>query len=391
MMPEFTAWRNSRSEGRDRDSGAILILAMLFLVVVGVIVTALATWATNDLNNSGTFTNIQELHSDATGMMKMSVAYVRYNPIIQGNQATGVASPVTPCWGGTKPLLLPNIDGNRVAVWCSTVWNPSSSNTRVVTFYACEAFTSAQTPIPASVCASTGETLLTEVVTFDDYPTGVNAPNQTLCSVLCGEGETIISSQWGSPTVDIVAITPVSASFIGEPSPTNVNIATTAEVRILGGRGLPISGDLVTLSSTPLLSLSNASSLSETTNTSGIAYFTNIIPSTAGSLVLGATDGTVSTTSTAFNVGKGINTITLSAAPTNAQSGTPVTVTATAFSGDQVDVTGTLNICTPTPANSSNIALGPLIGTCTLTFTDPGNSNYGSATNTMQFSVVPAG
>ena len=392
MMRNFSAWRNARSRNSDEDRGAILILALIFIVAVGLIVTALATWATNDLNNSGTFTNIQKLHSDATGMMKLSIGYVRYNPIIEGNQATNVASPVTACWGGTNPQLLPTIDGYRVAVWCSTVWNPSSSNTRVVTFYACEAYSSTGVAIPASVCTTPGETLLTEVVTFDDYPTGVNAPNQTLCSILCGEGETIDSSQWGSPTVDTVAVTPASASFVEEPSPTTVNNSTTAEVQVLGGSGLPISGDLVTVSVSGVGTLSGTSNLTEPTNTSGIAYFTNIVPATAGTFILNATDGTVSVTSTAFTVGQGTNIVTLSAVPTNAQSGTSVTVTASATSGDSIVVAGTTNICTPTTVNNvSTVVLGPNLGTCTLTFTDNGNSNYVAATNTMQFSVVAPG
>jgi len=395
MIRNFSAWRNARSRKSDQDRGAILILALIFIVAVGVIVTALASWATNDLNNTGTFTNIQKLHSDATGMMKLSIGYVRYNPIIEGNQAVNVASPVTACWGGTNPQLLPTIDGYQVAVWCSTVWNPSSSTTpptRVVTFYACQAYSASGVAVPASVCTTPGETLLTEVVGFDDYPTGVNAPNQTLCSILCGEGETIISSQWGSPTVDAVAVTPASASFIEEPSPTTVNNSTTAEVQVLGGSGLPISGDLVTLSVSGVGTLSGASTLTVATNTSGIAYFTNIVPATAGTFILKATDGTVNVTSTAFSVGLGANTVTLSAVPSNAQSGTSVTVTASATSGDAIVVAGTANICTPTTLNNvSTVVLGPTLGTCTLTFTDPGNSNYVAATNTMQFSVVAPG
>jgi hypothetical protein len=389
MMRSLSAQRSSRSDGDDRDRGAILILALLFIVAVSLIVTALATWATNDLRNTKTFTNVESLHSDASGMMKLSVQYVRYNPIIEANQAANVASPVTACWGGTVPANLPKLTGGyQVAVWCSTVWNPSSSNTRVVTFYACEAFTAASVPVPASVCTSPGETLLTEVVTFDDYPNGqTSAPNQTLCSVLCGQGETVNSSKWGSPTVDIVGITPASASFIEEPSPTNVNVATTAEVQILGGSGLPISGDTVTLTALSPGTLSSTSTLSVPTNTSGIAYFTNIVPSNAGTLTLSATDLTVSATSTAFNVGKGANTITLSAVPTNPQSGTNVTVTATATSLDPVTVSSsTPGVCTAS-GTSSTIGLIS-VGTCTLTFTDSGNANFLSATNSMQFSVV---
>jgi hypothetical protein len=386
MTRRFWSRRAAQREALPNDRGAILVLALLFIVAVGLIVTALTTWATNDLSNTKTFTNVQELHSDATGMMKLSVGYVRYNPIIQGNQATNVASPVTACWGGTDPTKVPSIDGYQVAVWCSTVWNPSSANTRVVTFYACESI------VPASICTSSGGALLTEVVTFDDYPSGINAPNQTLCSLLCGEGETVVSSNWGSPTVNTVAYVPASATFVEEPSPTIVNNTTTAEVQILTSGGLPISGDQVTISASSGGSLSTASTLTQTTNTSGIAYFSNIVPASAGTLILGASDGTVNTTSTGFAVGQGVNAITLSAVPSNAQSQTSVSVTSSATSGDNITVTGTNLICTPTTVNNvSTVVLGPNLGTCTLTFVDAGNSNYVAASNTMQFPVVAPG
>jgi hypothetical protein len=393
MMAHVNRRRMSHANHGERDRGAVLVLALLFVVAVGLVVTALATWATNDLNNSKTFTSVEALHSDATGMMKMSVQYVRYNPIISSNQASGVASPVTACWGGSDPTKLPLMDNVQVAVWCSTVWNPGSANTRTVTFYACPESPEA---VPASVCTTSGKALLTEVVIFDDYPSGVNAPIQALCTINCGSGITVVSSTWGPSTVDVVAAAPSTISFVQEPSPTSVGVATTAYVQVEGGSSLPISNETVTLSAASGGTLSSASTLTAVTNTSGIAVFNNVIPSSAGSIVLQAADGALNTTSTAFQVSKGANTVTLSAAPTNPQVGSQVTVTATAISNDPIVTSGspgiivsssTTTVCTASGGTINLVGVGP----CTLTFNDSGNSNYVAASASMTFSVAAAG
>ena len=378
----------ARVERKDAESGAILVLALIFVVAVGLVATALATWATNDLNNSKTFTTVEALRSDATGMMKMSVNYVRYNPIISSNQAPGVASPVTACWGGTDPTKVPVIDNLQVAVWCSTVWNPGDAVTRKVTFYACPA------AVPASVCTSPGKALLTEVVVFDDYPAGVNAPIQALSTITCGSGITVSGSTWGPSTIDTQAITPSTIKFVQEPSPTTVGVPTTAYVQVEGGSALPISNETVTVSAASGGTLSTSSTLTATTNSSGIAVFNNIIASSAGSIILQAVDGTLSTTSTAFQVGKGTNAVTLSAAPTNPQVGSQVTITASATSGDTVVTSGTQGITVTSSTTSVCTASGGTIslvgvGQCSLTFNDSGNSNYVPASASMTFTVAP--
>lgn len=384
LVRTFARWRRRRG---DLERGAILVLALVFVVAVGLVATALATWATNDLNNSKTFTSVEALHSDATGMMKMSVQYMRYNPLISSNQAIGVASPVIACWGGTDPTKVPVIDNLQVAVWCSTVWNPSSASTRTVTFYACPA------SVPASVCTTPGKTLLTEVVVYDDYPAGVNAPIQALCTISCGSGMTVNGSTWGPSTIDVQAVTPNTISFTQEPSPTSVGVATTAYVQVLGGSALPISNETVTISAASGGTLSSSSTLSATTNTSGVAVFNNIVPASAGSIILQAVDGSLSTTSTAFSVSQGANTVTPSPAPTNPQVGSQVTVGATATSGDAIVTSGTPGITVTSTTTSICTAAGATIslvgvGQCSLTFNDSGNANYVPASAVMSFTVA---
>jgi len=384
VVHTYARWRRRRG---DLERGAVLILALVFVVAVGLVATALATWATNDLNNSKTFTSVEALHSDATGMMKMSVQYMRYNPLISSNQATGVASPVVACWGGTDPTKVPVIDNLQVAVWCSTVWNPGSASTRTVTFYACPA------SVPASVCTTPGKTLLTEVVVYDDYPAGVNAPIQALCTINCGSGMTVNGSTWGPSTIDVQAVTPNSISFTQEPSPTLVGVATTAYVQVLGGSALPISNETVTISAASGGTLSSSSTLTATTNTSGVAVFNNIVPASAGSVILQAVDGSLSTTSTAFSVSQGANTVTPSPAPPSPQVGTQVTVGATATSGDAIVTSGTPGITVTSTTTSVCTAAGATIslvgvGQCSLIFNDSGNANYRSASAVLSFTVA---
>ncbi|MBW4029992.1 MAG: hypothetical protein HIU57_04840 [Acidobacteria bacterium] len=394
MRRTLSFWASKRSDERRADSerGAVLVLALIFVVAVGLIATALATWATNDLNNAKTFTNVEALHSDATGMMKMSIQYVRYHPVISTSQAVNVASPAVACWGGNDPTTLPVIDSNQVAVWCTTVWNPGLATTRVVTFYACDRH------VPVSVCTAPGKSLLTEVVTFDDYyPGQLNAPNQTLCSATCGQGMTVESSTWGVALVDAQANVPSRALFIVEPSSTIVNASTTAQVKVLDSGGLALSGERVMLSVQGPGSLSSASTMSAVTNVAGVADFNGIIPATAGTLILQATAGAVSTTSTGFVVGKGANSITVLASnPGDTPVGSVISLSpspsATATSGQPVVVSGTPGICTTSGDNQSgdHVSVTALAGgTCVLTFADPGNADYVAATPVpMRFNVA---
>lgn len=180
----------SRNGGESED-GAILILALVYLIVVSVVVAFLATWASNDLNNSAAFTSANSLTVAASGMTDQAIQYVRYNPQISNSQTVDIASPLIPCWGGTSTASIPVIDGDQVAVWCSTVWNPLVAATRTVTFYACPITMSAAgcaTPLPGvGGGPPTNNWLLKATVVYDDYPPAPakSAPIQDLCSEGC--------------------------------------------------------------------------------------------------------------------------------------------------------------------------------------------------------------
>jgi hypothetical protein len=169
------------------EAGAVLILALVFLIVVGGVVGALSDWTTNDLNNTGNFASARSLQYAATSVTQFAMQSIRYTPML-GTGQTWLASPPTPCWGTGSTSQLTLTEGTSsetVAVWCSTQWAPKSTSTRAVTFYACPA------TVSSSNCAS-GPTL-EAVVTYDDYPPGTSEPTSVECSIYCGTSMTVNS------------------------------------------------------------------------------------------------------------------------------------------------------------------------------------------------------
>lgn len=193
---------------RTRDeSGAVLILALVFLVAVSLIVLALLGWVGNDLTNTVNFQNSRSAEYAANSATQVAIQKIRYAPML-GTGQTLHASPPSQCWSTTSgaPSAV-TTSGDAMSVWCSTVWNPSSSNTRTVTFSTC------QSSLSNTQCAA--NPFLQTIVTFDDYPAGLNPPNPDACTSSCGTSMTEISANW-SPTVPVVtSFTPTTGSISG--------------------------------------------------------------------------------------------------------------------------------------------------------------------------------
>ena len=157
-----TAAAVASSTSRSRDeSGAVLVLALMFLVVVGLIVGAMASWTANSLSNSLNFQRDRTAQYALSSASQVAIQNIRYTPLLGPNQTLN-ASPPSYCWGTSSPSQL-TFGTNTVDVWCSTVWNPTSASTRVVTVSAC--LTSVTTD--AATCAKNPG--LQTIVTFDDY------------------------------------------------------------------------------------------------------------------------------------------------------------------------------------------------------------------------------
>ena len=76
-------------------------------------------------------------------MTDAAIQSIRYKPIPARRQPQGVATAVSYCWSppsvinGSTQVSDLTIDGYTVAVWCSTIEELSSSDTRDVLLYAC--------------------------------------------------------------------------------------------------------------------------------------------------------------------------------------------------------------------------------------------------------------
>ena len=205
----------------DDESGAILVLALVFLVAVSLIVTGLLTFVGTSLSATGTFQNERNVEYALTDAVNLAIQNTRYQ--------FDAGSP-TPFLNNPSPELcatysVPN-ETVSVDAYCSMVWQPFSANTRVFTYVAC--------PAPAQSVATSAEDcaaqpLLQDIVAFYDYPTGGAAspsPNPTPCTPIqpingspgngsCGETMTQISWQWSPVVPHVNAVSPSSGPTSG--------------------------------------------------------------------------------------------------------------------------------------------------------------------------------
>jgi hypothetical protein len=207
------------------ESGAVLILALIYIIVVSVTVGALAYWATNGLNSTTQIYSGAQLQYAASAAVQTAVQSIQTSPepgdpssaldgttpLTQASQQTvtlnGVPTTYSAytsspgvCWGSgsvsSVPFYSTTSQPLTIAVWCSTVEKLTQSTgakgTRVVTFYACQ-YSSGQT---GTSCSTSASVLLTAVYSFDDYPVGGGPLLNYQCNIagyVCGEGSTQLS------------------------------------------------------------------------------------------------------------------------------------------------------------------------------------------------------
>jgi hypothetical protein len=203
-----------RREGTPPDErGAVLILALLFLVIGVVAVGALAFQVTNDVTNSSRFRTVRSLQYAAKSTTNLAIQNIRYTPLLSTTQTLN-ASPPTACWGNSPKSQLASIDNEpAMASWCSTNWTPTSAITRTVTISTCPATTS------AAQCAAAP--LLQAVESFDDYPPQLaSAPSATACALYCGTSMVTDSWVWSPLVPTVTGISPATGTISGGTSIT---------------------------------------------------------------------------------------------------------------------------------------------------------------------------
>jgi hypothetical protein len=363
---------------RRGDDGAVLVLALVLLIVGAFIVGGLTFALSNNLNNSAKFKTSRTLQYAANSAVNQAIQSIRYAPLLGTNQTLN-ASPPSNCWGatGSTSELTSIANYPAVAVWCSTLWTPTSAASRVVTIDAC-LLTIKGVAVTATACAAAPA--LQAVVTFDDYPPGLSAPTSVECDVYCGTGLTIDS--WvlspsiptvskikatsgpvtGGTTITITGtgfVTGSQASFIeesgGVPSNDNVVLAGTNETV-----NSPTSMTVVTPSMTSgkkyFVTVQTPTGTSADVTTAVFTYTPVLATVTAISNTAGSTAGgsSITITGTGFVTGSVVDLFEES-------SGSEVTATSVAVNSDSsitaitpsVTAAGSYYVTVLTPAGTS--------------------------------------
>jgi hypothetical protein len=224
----------ARLQRSNDETGALLILALIFMTVISVICASLTVWASDDLNNTSKFASALSLQDASNSVTQLALQDVRYNftvPMLN-------ASPPVPCWTSQSPaapVSQEQFNNQWVSVWCSTQWNPLSADTRVVTFSACPNAGNAMIPngTPASTItpyavACQANPFLQAVVDFDDFPSTISASN---CSpngdTSCGTTFTVVSWAFDPPVPSITTVSATALTTTFCPSSREIDITGT--------------------------------------------------------------------------------------------------------------------------------------------------------------------
>lgn len=164
-----------KNRAKRNESGAILILALVYIVAIGLIVGTLADWASSDLDNTGNFQKASNLHYALSSATDSAIESIRYAPYPYQPTASeyqnGTPTPLSECWNAAGGISQLTLDGYTVDTWCTTTINLTSSTaTRTVTLFSCVSSTS------SASCQASPQ--LTAQVSFDDYDNTPSLVNQ---------------------------------------------------------------------------------------------------------------------------------------------------------------------------------------------------------------------
>lgn len=141
-----------RQRAESDERGAVLVLALVFLVVTALTIYTVANWAGNSLDQTVQFNTASAIEFATGAAVEMEAQNMRY----EYHSATTSEITCTPGSGSSV-----TINSVSVAVYCSIVINPDSAATRVVTLDSCP------TSVSETNCVS--NPYLQATVSFDDY------------------------------------------------------------------------------------------------------------------------------------------------------------------------------------------------------------------------------
>ena len=173
------------------ESGAVLLLALIFVIVMSIALLAIVNFAGDALVNTANLKGQRSLEYAADAATDAAVQTVRYS-YFAFNSTTNPSGDCVP--DGTVLIMpdsatMPAVNGETMNVTCSGMINVDpvthqpQQNTRTVTFFTCEQAT-----------CTNNNALVVAVVTFQDYSTaGIDKCTSSPDSATCGTGELIQS------------------------------------------------------------------------------------------------------------------------------------------------------------------------------------------------------
>jgi Tfp pilus assembly protein PilX len=167
-----------------RDEGASVLAVLVFTLVIVFVAVAVGRLIASDVKNAQAFSAAREDHNAAVAAAEVALQSIRYTPLLGTGQTLDATAA---CWGSGSPSSV-TTSGVTATAWCSTVWQPQSMTTRVVTIDVC---TSGNGLNSATSCATSPT--LQAVVTFNDYTPG-ELLTQNECTTTCGNDMTV--SEW---------------------------------------------------------------------------------------------------------------------------------------------------------------------------------------------------
>lgn len=182
---------------RDGESGATLVLAMIFLIAFALIIGALANWTSTGLSSTLQFQNAASKYYAAEGVTQVAIRQLRYSyPAPAGGSS--FACPLNvPAGPSPPPTSSAAVSMNDVLIqdWCSI--KESGETFRIATVTACLVTSGTVLNGPCTVSSGSATKLLAAQVTFTDYsPTSYPTSPTCTSSTLSNCGESMSFNYW---------------------------------------------------------------------------------------------------------------------------------------------------------------------------------------------------
>jgi hypothetical protein len=296
-----SAWQ-ARGETSPRpergDDGAVLILALIFLVSVGLLITAILGWAGASLTATGSFQTERDIEYGASAAVNLAVQSTRFE--FDAGSPTPFLNNAAPelCATYATPGQTTSID-----VYCTMLWQPYSSNTRVFTYSACVSNSTANNS-PADCAANP---LLQARFAFYDYASAEATISSSppkcqpaTSNGACGENQTALSWLWNPVVPAVTSMSPASGPVLGGTTVTIQGTGFTGGSTVnfvqqspsTGTYNAPVAATIVA-NPAPGCALPTCIQVTSPVVTSGTAYYVTVTTP-------GGTSQTVANDSNAF-------------------------------------------------------------------------------------------